>query len=344
MDVTRYDLLGALNSPMEVEGFLPIGSWRVNVRANRRTYAETLGSLLRQEIGRRPLAADVEATVSLLGTPAEGPLFGGRAGAPESAVARWQTVDDGVRVLFTGWFLTVVMQNQHPHQIVVFIREPQYSERAFRDHLFETLCKILFLYDRFYVHAGAVEFADKVNLFVGPGGHGKSTICLRLAQEGATILSEDHVIFRRNPADGSCFWVSGCQETARVTPRTEDMVFASSLLRAAVDGPGGPKKEFQVAEYFPAEPYRDRPFHRLFFNRVGSRFRIEAISRQAAMLRLIYMTRSFFRHDDEGDLASYLSFFGDLVLGRQCYDLELAPDLAALDELVAFLGPHRATP
>jgi hypothetical protein len=252
----------------------------------------------------------------------------------EGLVARWQDFGDQTRILFTGWFRVILYQALTPHRIVIFIREPQYSPRAFRDHLFVTLCKILFTYDRFYIHAGAVDFGGEVSMFVGPGSHGKSTICLRLAGEGATILSEDHVLLRRT---GDRFWVSGCQDTARVTSKTERELFDTPLDHVPVDGPGGPKKEFQLAGHFRAAPYIDHLFGPVFFIRVGQRFHIQAITQRDAALRFIYMTRSFYRHNDVEDLDAYLSFFGDLVADHPCHDLELSPDLTALDQLVQFL-------
>lgn len=326
--------------PFKVEGFLPLGSWRLNVHATRRVYSETLGALLRQQVGARPLRdplsrdSALDAELYLIGVAAGGAIFAHDTAVTDGQMAEWQTIAQDVRMLFTGWFRVVLFQNCQPHRIVIFIREPQYSPRAFRDHLFAILCKLLFSYGQFYLHAGALDFAGSVSVFVGQGSFGKSTVCLRLARAGATILSEDHVLFRR--ADNN-FFVSGCQETARVTAKTESLIFPTPLDRIAVDGPGGPKKEFVVTDFFRAAPYVDFPFANIFFNHIGQRFRIQNISRQEAVLRLIYMTRSFYRHNHLNDLDTYLAFFSDLVVGRECYDLELSPDLTTLDQLVKFL-------
>jgi hypothetical protein len=88
---------------------------------------------------------------------------------------------------------------------------------------------------------------------------------------------------------------------------------------------------------FSAAPYRDFPFQRLFFNRVGQRFHIQPLARRDAVLRLIAMTRGFYRHNQAADLEAYLSFFSELAARRACYDLELSPDLSTLTQLVLFL-------
>jgi hypothetical protein len=334
MDMTTVDL-GALTAehPLACRCFLPVGSWRLNVNATHREYAETLGSLLRQRVGARPPEDAVDVELSMLASPAGGEHFP-EAGESPDTVARWADIGERRRMLYTGWFRVVVDSGSTPNRIAIFVREPQYSARAFRDHLFEVLSKVLFSYDRFYVHAAAIDFLDRVSLFVAPGSHGKSTISLALARAGATILSEDHVVLRRDAA--ARFWASGAQETVRVTAKTETML-SVPLDMEAVPAPGGPKKEFRAGDFFRAAPYVDYPFHRVFFNHVGARFEARPIARRDAVLRFIYMTRSFFRHDDESDLERYLAFFGDLVEGRECFDLELSPDLAALDQLVELL-------
>ncbi len=319
-----------------VEGYVPIGSWRVNLRATRREYAETLGVLLRQEPGSRPpgAAGEIDAELLLVSEPAGGALFPPHDPSGDGRVAGWEALGEGVQSLFTGWFRVVRFEDRRPERIVFFVREPQYSERAFRDHLFEMLCKVLFHGERFYVHAGAVRFGKDVNLFVGEGSFGKTTTCLYLARAGGTILSEDHVVLRRAGAD---FAVSGCQDTIRVTAKTEAFFFDAPLPITPVDGPGGPKKLFRTADHFEARPFEDFPFRRIFFNRIGERFAITPVSAREAVLRLFHMTRSFYRHNDPGDLDAYLEFFGDLVAGREHYALELSPDLRDLEQLVAFL-------
>lgn len=317
----------------EVQGYFPMGSWRINLYAGKERYAATLGLLFRQEVGKRPLLVDPDSSIYLISAPADDIVFPTKLPPEEGQIARWRKAADQVDMLFTGWLRLFVT----PRHIVILVREPQFTDRAFRDHLFEIICKLLFREDRFYIHSAAIQLRDQVSLFVAPGAHGKSTITLRLAQAGATILSEDHVIIRRDEA-GS-FLVSGCQDTARVTPKTEEMIFDAPLaIEPEATGPGGPKKLFELSDYFASAPFTDFPFERVFFNHIGRQFKIKPMSRQAAVLKLMYMTRSFFRQNDEADLAGYLDFFSDLAGGREFYDLELSPDLADLDRLVAFLA------
>ena len=122
----------------------------------------------------------------------------------------------------------------------------------------------------------------------------------------------------------------------RVTAKTERLL-SRSVNTVPVDGIGGPKKEFPALQFFRAVPFQDYPFHRIFFNQLGAHYSLAPISRQAAQLRLMFMTRSFFRPDTAGAMARYLDFWGGVVRGRACFALELSPDLTMLDELVRFL-------
>lgn len=339
-------------TPFAVEAFLPLGSWRVNLRATDAADAATLGSLLRQSIGpRQPLPeAETDLELCLVRSPADGPLFGGtRPGAavPDGSVAAWWEIGPGLRAMNTGWFHVVLWREPWPRRAVIFIREPQHGERAFRDHLLAVLCKLLFTFDRFYLHAAGVAWtpgaapagkADRpgpADLFVGRGSQGKTTLALALARAGATVLSEDHVLLARGEGG---FTVSGCQDTVRVTPATEAWFFDRPLDLAAEDGPGGPKKTLPLAAVAGAAPYVDFPIGRIFFNRIGDRIAISPLPRSAALLRLIEMTRGFYRHNAAGDLDGYLAFFADLVRDRACYDLGLSRDLGELARVVDSLG------
>lgn len=321
-----------------ITGRMRLGSWAVRLTASRAEYVENLELLFRQRVATR-IDEAVDVDLRLLSCTRDTPAFTLGRPIDDGAVAEWETLEDGTRTLSTGRFRVFVAAEAAPISVTILIREPQYSARGLRDHLFEVICKILFSFDRFYVHAGAVELRGRVNVFVGQGSFGKSTVCLRLAQAGATVLSEDHVLFRR---DGSEFRLSGCQETARVTAKTERFLFGKELSAPSRTHTGVVKKEIQVADHFASRPYVDVPFHRIFFNRVGEAFRLETISGRDAMLRLLFMTRSFFRFSDAGDLDRYLAYFADLVAGRECFDLELAPDLRELDRLVEFLEERDA--
>jgi hypothetical protein len=320
-----------------VSGFLPLGSWRLNVYASRPDYLDTLGALFRQDVRSRPLrrSSEIDAELYLLACAADSPAFADASSPADGSVARWRVRDDGELSLFTGRFRVLLRRDVSPHRIVMWVREPQYSAVAFRDHLFELISKVLFSFDRFYVHAGAVCLADQVSVFVGQGSFGKSTTCLRLARAGGTILSEDHVLFSRS-RDG--FLVSGCQETIRVTPKTEAYFFGDDLNAVVREAGGVKKKEFPAHTMFAAMPYVDFPFTRLFFNEIGDQFEILPMPRKDAVLRMVFMTRSFFRHNHDSDLDRYLQLCTELVGGRECYQLRLSRDLGDLDRLVEFLA------
>src|SRR5581483_5088544 len=228
--------------------------WRLNVFASRPAYLETLGALVRQDIPSRPARPphDVDAELFLVERAADAPDF--TAGGPlrDGSIARWEHPRPGLRELRTGRMRISVLEDRAPAQIRVLVREPQISPRGFRDHLFELLTKLLFSFDRFYVHAAAVELNSKVSVFVGTGAAGKTTTSLWLARAGATILSEDHVLFTRR---AGTYLVSGCQETLRLTPRTEQALFPAGL--DAPVHPGDGKKELPAERLVRSAPYRD---------------------------------------------------------------------------------------
>jgi hypothetical protein len=315
-------------------GYMPLGSLRLNLHASHADYLETLGSLFRQVPTRIPprAATEVDAEVYLV-SRARGSADFHRGPLPtDGSIARWESSAEGVSELFTGRFRVILQRCRSPLRIYFVVREPQHSQRAFRDHLFEVVTKVLFALDRVYLHAAAVEHQGRVDVFVGQGSFGKTTVSLRLAQAGGTILSEDHVLFARS---GSGFVLSGCQQTVRVTAKTERHVFGEALG----DVPPSPldgKKEVAVDRFFRSAPYRDFPFQRIFFNHVGESLRARPISRQDAVLRLFTMTRSF-RSGAAEDVGPYLDYLAQLVEGRDVYDLELSPDLACLDDLVRLL-------
>lgn len=332
---TELERLAAADD-LPLRGFLPLGSFGVNVTAGRPDYTATLDLLFRQRVTDRPRRPDdaIAARLQLRPCAADDPLFTLGGPVEDGAPAAWQPLDGGWSTLGTGRF-RVFLRAARPADVVCLVREPQWSERAFRDHLFEVVCKVLFAFDRFYVHAAAVELHGRVHVFVGRGSFGKSTTCLTLAKAGATILSEDHVLFARA---GDGFVVSGCQETARVTEKTERFLFDAPLDAPPEAHTGVVKKEFRVADHFACRPYVDHDFDSVFFNHVGTTFRIREMPRQEAMLGLFYMTKSFFRASRPEDYDRYLDYFAALVRGRTCHELELSPDLGDLAQLVRFLG------
>jgi hypothetical protein len=316
-------------------GFMPIGSWGLNVKADQRNYADTLAYLFKQKIKHSFPKNAVRADLLMVQTPRTSGLFSDASLAPDNTTAHWQYLSGGVLTLFTGWFHIIVYQDKSPARIVIFVREPQYSFAAFRDHLFEVIHKILFFFKRFYIHAGAVKWEDRVCAFVGDRGSGKSTVCLRLAKDGAQIISDDHILFNQS---GDDLFISGCEETVRVTEKTEKGLFGSLLTENQNDYDGVLKKEILLKDYFDCIPFQDFPIHDVFFVHVGDAFNIYPISKQQAVINLIEKTKAFFRFNRPEDLNDYLAYFSKLTSQTRLFDLMLSPDLGDLNKLIAFLS------
>ena len=201
-------------------------------------------------------------------------------------------------------------------------------------HLAVVFHKLLFLLDRVVLHAAAVRFGGRVSLVLGDRGAGKSTIALRLARAGGTVLGEDHLILKRC---GTGFTVSGCDERSRLDAKTERHFFAEPLPVEPADFAGRLKKEMPARALFSSEPYTDERANLLFFARPGSSFAITPLSRQAALLKLMEAAGKLQRFVDFADRGRFLDMLSDFVRTVTVYDLELGPDLCELDRLVRFL-------
>jgi hypothetical protein len=138
---------------------------------------------------------------------------------------------------------------------------------------------------------------------------------------------------------------SGCEETARVTETAERFLFPAPLRVPAVDFGGLVKKEFRIAERFPAAPHREYRIDRLHFTRVGHRLAIASLTRPAALRRLVAHTAWCHRFVDAEDYGAYLRYLTDVVERVDAFDLELSPRLSELDRLPELLagpgGPDR---
>lgn len=225
-------------------------------------------------------------------------------------------------------------RSRRPGAWRIVVRDGGHSAEERRTHLSVATHRLLLAAGRVHVHAAAVSLDGRVSVFVGDRGAGKSTISLWLASQGGRILSDDHVILRRG---GRRFWVSGCEETSRVTPTTEAFVFPAPLAIEAQDFSGSWKKEFSVAKFFPSVPYRDFPVHQIFFSRVGTGFRATPMPKQRAALELIEKTRRSFRFADAADYAEFLDYWTALSASVPTFQLELSPDLGELRLLVRLL-------
>jgi hypothetical protein len=202
-------------------------------------------------------------------------------------------------------------------------------------HLAVLFHKLLFLLDRVVLHGAAVELGGKVCVFLGDKGAGKSTIALRLARAGGTVLGEDHLVLRRR--DGG-FVVSGCDERSRLTRKTEEFFFDEPLDIVPADFAGTPKKEVPAARLFRSLPYTDATPHYLFFPRVGERFGAERLSARSMLLELMRATGKLQRFVDPIDRTRFLDFLAAFTPSVDGYAVELTPDLVDLDQLVGFLN------
>lgn len=205
-------------------------------------------------------------------------------------------------------------------------------------HLDVVVNKILFLSGHLILHAGAVDHGERVDIFAGDAGAGKSTAVLTAGRAGAIVLGDDRLLLRRGP-DG-VFFVSGCNELGRVTARTESHLFDEPLPMEPRDINGRMKKEFPMADYVAALPHRDHRPHRLFFPRVGGRLAATPVSHQAALVLLLKGLRRQHRFVGPSDQSRLLGYLSDFLASIRAYLLDLGTEIPrpeAMRELLATL-------
>jgi hypothetical protein len=313
---------------------LRFGSLRGGFRSSRPLYAEEMALVFGAEIlswdERDPAGERFDLIIE--DQPED---LSGSTGpkAPRNGIWLGGTPDRPIVATPAMW--AEALLDTTPIGIRVRVRQPDLVRQDLHVHFGVVINKILFLMDHVVLHAAAVRVRDSVHVFVGEKGAGKSTVCLGLARAGGTVLGEDHVILRR-AAPG--YRVSGGDERSRLTERTEQHFFPDSLPVPARDFAGTPKKEIRMGDFFSSRPYEDCPAHALHFPRVGSRFALQPLKPQVALLRLMKYTSHFQRFASGADQARFLDFLTGFVGTVATYDVELSPDLGDLERLAGILS------
>ena len=323
-----------LHRNFRYKGFMQLGSWGLSVYASKKYYIDTLAYLFKQNVNSVFEKKEINAFLHMIECKKDSGVFSPDLPIPDNSIASWEYLENGVATLFTGRFRIFIFKWETPVKIVIYIREPQYSHTAFVDHLFEVIHKILFMFGRFYIHAAAVKWNSRISAFVGDRGGGKSTVCLKLAQEGAQIISDDHIMFKKT-ING--FYASGCEETCRVTKKTEKGILGRLLSQKPANYNGVLKKEILLKDFFDCVHYKDFPIHDIFFIHIGDDFQISPISKQQAVINFIEKTKAFFRFNRFEDLNDYLAYFSQLVNQTRVFKLTLSHNLEDLNKLVTFL-------
>lgn len=238
--------------------------------------------------------------------------------------------DGDRRTVTTEALHAEIRRDRTPTQLVLWVRRPEFPTVELQFHFSVVFHKILFLVDRVILHGAAVRWDDTVNLFVGEKGAGKSTICLALAQAGATVLGEDRLVLKHSEQG---FLVSGGDERSRLTERTERHFFAEPLRVTPRDFAGTLKKEIRLGDYFPSRPFEDFPPDRLFFPRVAGRFQLTRLKAQPALLRLMGYTAHYHRFAGSKDQEKFFELLADFIATVPAYQMELSSDLGDLARL-----------
>ncbi len=314
------------------EDDLVLGSWIARIHSDRLKYIDFLRAHFRQEtVAPSPGTHEYQARIRLLHCDAGHPAF--RDFVPDDSL-RVESAGDGRLLVATPLVRAVALHTERSQEIVMFLLGDSAGDNVITTHFAIAFRRVLLEFGLFYLHAGAVVWNDSVSLFIGEKGVGKSTICLRLGQEGACLLSEDHVLARRRRGR---YLVSGSDQLARITSETEQFLFTAPLESQPRSFAGTAKKEFVTAELFRCAHFTDYAIDNIFFPRIGRTFSIQPLAEVAAALKLLTGNKHGLRFMDHADYDRFLEFFTGMVAGKRIYDLELSPDPRDLNQLVEFL-------
>ncbi len=83
------------------------------------------------------------------------------------------------------------------------------------DTIIILLHSVMAMYNRYSIHAAAIEINGGAYVFVGESGHGKSTLCTDMARKGGGYLGDD-IVFLYSEAGG--FYVGSLLFNAKLIP------------------------------------------------------------------------------------------------------------------------------
>jgi hypothetical protein len=311
---------------------LRVGSLEVDCRLGHPYYAERLIEFFKGNLdavsdadGRR-----CDAELDIAGVPYDAEVFPGDETSFLHAILA-ESWPGGFS--FTTCLCRVeVDTTARPVRISGLVREPCPNLDSLRIHFIRLIPKIIFAFDRYYMHASAVRFGNAVFAFTGSNHAGKSTVALRLAKETAEIVADDHVLLRRHRGR---FLVSGTDRNARVCAKTEGYLFEQPLDADARLHGRLWKKEFSIDRFFSIRSYRDYPLARLYFLARGPRPDVRPMSRTQAVVRLLTLASpdTLVSDNRPGESEDYLAYFTDLLRVVPAFEVLLTDEVADLDQL-----------
>ena len=323
-------------------GVLPLGSWRLNVYATDRHYLDCVAKLFEGTF-RRDGPEDSpppDACLYLVGAPHGSfhfdAAFRSVSVLPSADILVSDTLTDGTLRLSSWMLQSLVDATAQPARILCFVRDHESRRLYFKHYLHALFLKLLHVFDRFYLHASGVHYGGRTSIFVGAHHAGKTTISLRLAKAGARLISDDHIVLRKN---GAAFYASGCRDTARVSLKTESFLWGTNgALRSRPRSYRGLlKKEFPARLHFDHAPHQDFELHTIFFLHRGKQFRIDPITNEVAILNLLRSLEGAYPFRRRDDYIACLDYLRSIVEHRTVFGLTLSRDLRDLDKLVDFL-------
>jgi hypothetical protein len=250
----------------------------------------------------------------------------------DAALAVTRTGDRTTWIMELGW----ARLDRAAGEAVVALRPTGQREEVVV-HCFAVLVqKVLQGMGLVRLHAGGAVVGDRVAVFVGDKGAGKSTLALALGRGGATVLGDDQLALEHH--DGAVT-VAGSDGRIRLTSETEAHFFAEPLPIAPVVLAGVAKKEARLADLVCADPYQGHRPTDLWFPEVGAGYDMSPMPGREALRRLLAALVPHHRFADAQDRRDFVDLIAALVEVTAVRRLTLSTDLDDLERVVREL--HR---
>ena len=306
-------------------GTVRFGTLVVDMAFARPAYRRALDTHFRAVVGPPGGSADLTLAIVDLDDRAP-PLSGDDALAVtrSGATTTWSTA--------VGW----ARLDRRLGEAVVALRPAGQREELVLHALAVLVQKVLQGLGLIRLHAGGAAVGDRVVVFTGDKGAGKSTLALAFGQLGAAVLGDDQLALQWS--DGGVV-VAGSDARIRLTAETEAHFAAEPLPVTPVTLAGVAKKEVALAELVAAQPFTAFVPTELWFPRVGGALASSPLPRREALRRLLADTVPHHRFADPEDRQEFVALLTALVEATETRAIELPPVLADLDRLADELGP-----
>jgi len=322
----------ALQNKPKYRFSVSLGGWGLHLYSTRKDYIGAFRFLLMQKVIGLPQGKRHKKNIYIYiaGAKNDSGIFKQKGPIPYGSYGDFLSHGKKRWTLITRCFRVFLYRKKNSVKIVVFVKESPANRAVFKGYLQVLIHKILFLFDTMLIHSSSIRLRNKTYIFIGERGAGKSTICLKLAKEGAEIIAEDHTLIRRSKNQ---FFAMGYEDLSRIAKKSEKYIFNAPIKYKIRRIGGFLKKEFPLKKFFSCKFYREFPVDFIFFMHTGKFFKLRKMPRQEAVIKLMKITNPLFRFYRPQDYDEYLDFFYSFMKKAGIFDLERSKDIRDLDKM-----------